>query len=78
MRIHINRFSASEDASILKAHGNTGERKKSEGKGRAKKENEKKANIFVNFCFSEVGERKTRGKKVNATDEFPTLTWMSS
>ena len=65
MRIHINRFSASEDASILKAHST-----------QAKERQTKKANIFVYFCFSEVGERKTRGKKVNARDEFATVTWI--
>ena len=56
MRIQINRFAASEDASILKdiAH--------KQRKGKRKRQT-KKANIFVNFCFSEVGERKMRGKK---------------
>ena len=77
MRIHINRLSASEDASMLKAHGTQANRKQAREKGERKRQM-KKANIFVNFCFSEVGERKKRGKKVNARDEFVTLTWISS
>ena len=52
--------------------------KKAKEKGKRRKGQTKKANIFVNFCFSEVGKRKTRGKKVNARDEFATLTWTSS
>ena len=45
---------------------------------REKRANEKGKYFFVNFCFSKVGERKMREKKVNARDEFATLTWMSS
>ncbi|KAI5001047.1 hypothetical protein ZWY2020_011006, partial [Hordeum vulgare] len=59
VRIHITRFSASEDASILNAHGNTSNQKTSERKGERKRKTKKRANLFVNFCFSEVGERKT-------------------
>ena len=52
-------------------------------KGERKRQTKKKANIFVNFCFSKVGERKTRGKKGKCKrwvcdsylDEF--LTWSS-
>ena len=78
MRIRINRFLASEDASILKPHSSQANRKQAREKGERKRQTKKRANIFVNFCFSEVGERKTRGKQVNARDEFATLSWMSS
>ena len=55
--------------------------KRTESK-REKRANEK-GNFFVNFCFSEVGERKMRGKKGKCKrwvcdtylDEF--LTWSS-
>ena len=81
MRIHITRFSASKDASILKAHGTQANRKQAREKGerkrqKAKENGEGERQMKTANVKWGRGKREATGNKSNAREEFVRPTWI--